>query len=284
MVGYAVARAPVDGGLWRSSPLVDDIVGLSTAIREGNWVDAALPGVATLMDGIATAIDPLGSLIAWGIGWVLDHINPLKTWLNDLTGNAGAIIGFAQTWSNVATRLQEESQFLAHRINGDLSGMWGDAVTAYRHKGDRVAKATHAVGVAASAVSSGLTLVSTLVQVVHDVVRDTISQVIGSCASALAWAATGVGIPYAIAVVSEKAAALSAKNSAKVTGLVRSVGKLDNLLTKLDNASPTSNARSANSVAAAGGRTHRTCRGRAARCPRPPVGSHIASARSRLRC
>jgi hypothetical protein len=140
------------------------------------------------------------------------------------------------------------------------------------------------VGVAASAVSGGLTLVSTLVQVVHDVVRDTISQVIGSCASALAWAATGVGIPYAIAVVSEKAAALSAKISAKVTGLVRSVGKLDNLLTKLDNASPTSNARSANSVAAAGGRTHRTCRGRAARCPRPPVGSDIASARSRLRC
>lgn len=227
-------------------------VGLSTAIREGNWVDASLPGVATLMDGIATAIDPLGSLIAWGIGWVLDHINPLKSWLNDLTGNAGAIIGFAQTWSNVATRLQEESQFLAHRINGDLSGMWGDAVTAYRHKGDRVAKATHAVGVAASAVSGGLTLVSTLVQGVHDVVRDTISQVIGSCASALAWAATGVGIPYAIAVVSEKAAALSAKISAKVTGLVRSVGKLDNLLTKLDNASPTSNARSANSVAAAG--------------------------------
>ena len=45
---------------------------------------------------------------------------------------------------------------------------------------------------------------------------------------------TGVGIPYAITVVSERAAALSAKISAKVTGLIRSIGKLDTLLTKLD--------------------------------------------------
>ena len=216
--------------------LIDDIVGLSTAIREGNWVDAALNGVATAMDGLATAIDPVGSLIAWGIGWVLDHVDPLKTWLNELTGNAGAIIGFAQTWANVSTRLQEQAQFLSYRANADLSGMYGDAVTAYLGKSQRVSQAVQAVGVASHAVASGLQLVSTLVQVVHDLVRDTISQVIGSCASALGWAATGVGIPYAITVVSERAAALSAKISAKVTGLVRSVKKLDGLLTKLDNA------------------------------------------------
>lgn len=125
----------MDGGLWRSSPLVDDIVGLSTAIREGNWVDAALPGVATLMDGIATAIDPLGSLIAWGIGWVLDHINPLKSWLNDLTGNAGAIIGFAQTWSNVATRLQGSR---SSWLTGSTATCPACGVTRSRHTGIRV--------------------------------------------------------------------------------------------------------------------------------------------------
>ncbi len=237
MSANPLVAGPVDTATATSGTgLIDDIVGLSTAIREGNWVDAALNGVATVMDGLATAIDPVGSLIAWGIGWVLDHVDPLKSWLNDLTGNAGAIIGFAQTWANVSTRLQEQAQFLSYRASADLSGMYGDAVTAYLGKSQRVTQAVHAVGVASNAVAGGLQLVSTLVQVVHDLVRDTISQVIGSCASALGWAATGVGIPYAITVVSERAAALSAKISAKVTGLVRSVKKLDGLLTKLDNA------------------------------------------------
>ena len=59
------------------------------------------------MDAVATAIDPLGTLIAWGVGWVLDHIDPLKSWLNDLTGDAGRVIGFAQTWANAAGALQE---------------------------------------------------------------------------------------------------------------------------------------------------------------------------------
>ena len=48
---------------------------------------------------------------ATGIGWVLDHVEPLKSWLNDLTGNA---------------------------------------VTAYLGKSHRVTHAVHAVGVASN--------------------------------------------------------------------------------------------------------------------------------------
>jgi hypothetical protein len=231
----ALVAGPVDTATATSGTgLIDDIVTLSTAIHEGNWVDAALAGVGTALDAVATAIDPLGSLIAWGVGWVLDHIDPLKSWLNDLTGDAGRVIGFAQTWANTSAALQEQAQVLLHRATSDLAGMYGEAVTAYQQRADHLAKAVSTLGTASAAIAGGLQLVSTLVQVVHDLVRDTISQVIGSCTSALAWAATGVGIPYAITVVSERAAALSAKISAKITGLIRSIGKLDTALTKLD--------------------------------------------------
>ncbi len=213
--------------------LIDDVVSLSTAVRDGNWVDAALAGVGTAMDALGTAIDPLGTLIAWGVGWLLDHVDPLKTWLNQLTGNAGAVIGFAQTWNNVATALDAEAEFLAHRIASDLSGMFGEAITAYTARANQAAATLNAIAHASTGISGGLQLVATLVQVVHDLVRDTISQVIGSCTSAIAWAATGIGIPYAISVVSEKAAALSAKIGSKVSGLVRSIGKLDTALTSL---------------------------------------------------
>ncbi len=213
--------------------LIDDVVSLSAAIRDGNWVDAALAGLGTAMDALGTAIDPLGSLIAWGVGWLLDHLSPLKDWLDDLTGNPGAVLGFAGTWSNVATALDDQAQQLAHRTQSELAGMFGPAITAYTDRANHTAATLNAIAHGAGAISTCLQMVSTLVQVVHDLVRDTISQVIGSCTSAIAWAATGIGIPYAISIVSEKAAALSAKISAKITGLVRSIGKLDTALTTL---------------------------------------------------
>ena len=81
MSANPVVAGPVDTATATSGTgLIDDIVTLSSAVHEGNWVDAALHGVAPVMDGIATALDPVGSLIAWGIGWVLDHVDPLKSW------------------------------------------------------------------------------------------------------------------------------------------------------------------------------------------------------------
>lgn len=235
MSANPLVAAPVDTATATSGTmLVDDVVTLAGAIREGDWLEAGLTGVAAAADAISTAIDPVGTLIAWGVGWLLDHVDPLKGWLNDLTGDAGAVIGFAQTWDNVARALGAEAQAFAQRVSGDLAGMSGAAVAAYAVKADRLARTAGAIATAAGAVSAGLRLASMVVQFVHDLVRDTISQVIGSCTSAILWAATGVGIPYAISVVSEKAVALSAKISAKIGQLLRSVLRLKGVLSKLD--------------------------------------------------
>ncbi len=218
--------------------LIDDVVQLCTAIQEGNWVDAALAGVATAVDALATAIDPVGTLIAWGVGWIIEHVEPLKGWLNDLTGDAGQVLGFAQTWGNIATHLSEQGTFFANRATTDLAGMYGTGLAAYVEAANGKLGTIGALAQASSAIGGGLQLAAMLVQFVHDLVRDTISQIIGSCSSALLWAATGVGIPYAISIVSSKAASLSATISAKVTGLVRSLTKLKGLFTKLDELMP----------------------------------------------
>ena len=52
----------------------DDIEQLSEAIENKSWVSGALAGVALGVDTIAYVSDPLGTLMAWGIGWVFDHI------------------------------------------------------------------------------------------------------------------------------------------------------------------------------------------------------------------
>ena len=78
--------------------LIEDGESLAQAIKSGDWVAGGLAAFSTIADGIAAVIDPLGQLIAMGMGWLMEHIEPLKGWLNDLTGDAGEVAGFAATW------------------------------------------------------------------------------------------------------------------------------------------------------------------------------------------
>ena len=53
---------------------------------------------------------------------------PVKGWLNDLTGDAGEVQGFAQTWANVAAALNGSGAELT-RILSDV-----DTLDGLRHR------------------------------------------------------------------------------------------------------------------------------------------------------
>ena len=77
-------------------------------------------------------------------------------------------------------------------------------------------------------MATGLQIASTIVQVVHDLVRDILSQLVGS---AISWATeavvtVGLATPWIISQVSSRVASWTAKISGKLTGLLRSCGKV----------------------------------------------------------
>lgn len=214
--------------------LLDSGTQLAAAVRSGDWVAGGMAAFGTVMDAAATAMDPLGSLFAAGLGWLMDHLEPLKGWLNDLTGDAGEVQAFAQTWANIATQLQASGDELV-RILGDLDEQAGEAIEAYRRfQTDAAAHLSSAAGLA-GAMSTGLSIASTIVQVVHELVRDVISQLVGS---AISWAAqivftVGLGTPWVISQVCSRVASLAAKVGSKLTSLIDSIRALATLLDKL---------------------------------------------------
>ena len=80
---------------WSGTGVAESIHDLAQALQGGSWLEVGLAGVGAALDVAATVVDPFGSLIAAGLGWLMDHLQPLKGWLEDLTGDAGAVAGFA---------------------------------------------------------------------------------------------------------------------------------------------------------------------------------------------
>src|SRR6476646_5616516 len=164
--------------------LAYDIQQTSLALRNHDWASLALIGVADGLDTAATVSDPFGSLLAAGAGWLMDHFEPLKGWLDDLTGDAGAVEAFSGSWEGVAARLETATEDLRVRVHTDLAHMEGDAIESYRSYVDRLAEHVRGVQEGAEGMAGALRFAAAMVEAVHGIVRDAIAQVVGS---ALSW-------------------------------------------------------------------------------------------------
>ena len=236
MSGESLIAAPRDTASPLSGTLLlEDGAGLVSAINSRSWVDAAVSGAATALDAAAAVANPLATVVAMGVGWVLDHIEPLKSWLNDLTGDAGQVQAFAGTWHNIDAAIGELAGRLERRVTGDLYEIAGAAADAYRALQADLAKMLGAAGTWAGAMGTGLEIAATIVQAVHDIVRDAISQIGGMAVQSAAEVALsgGLATPAVVARVATKTASTAASIGRKVTGVERSLRSLEGLLEKL---------------------------------------------------
>lgn len=207
---------------------------LCTAIQNGDWIAGGLSAFSLALDTVSTVIDPIGTAIAMGIGWLLEHMEPLKSWMNQLTGDAGQVAGFAQTWANIGTHLHETGAQLQHSLQ-NISALSGETVTAYRNLHSEAAEHVIAAGNWANGIGKGMEIASMIVQIVHDLARDAIATIVGSLSSAALTTilTAGFGAPAAIAQVSSKVSALAARVGKYVNKLVDAVTSLTRYLDEL---------------------------------------------------
>ena len=225
-------------GPWAGAGLVESVADLATAVGDGAWLDVALGGVGVVADTVAAVSDPLGELLGAGLGWLMEHLDPLDAWLDDLTGDPALVGAFAATWQGLGERLGGAGDELDRVVGVDLEDMSGDAVAAYRVRATQLSGVCRGLGRGAGAVATGLGLATTVVQVVHDVVRDALAQVVGA---AISWATelvctVGLATPWIIEQVTTRVASLAAGVGAKVTATIASAHALRDLLGQLTGA------------------------------------------------
>ena len=224
------SRSAVSG-----SGVVEDIWGIAHGLSEGSWLETGLSSVSLVADAVGVGVDPLGTLIAWGAGWLIDHFGPLKSWMDEFLGDADSVRADAATWSNVAQAMGECADALEQDEKNLMGEQVGATATAYRAANQDTISALRTASGAADAMGRATSVLAEVVGLVHDLLRDAISAIVGTLASAIieAIATFGLAIPLIIAQVQVKVGAKATQMAAHVTGVLKSARALAHNLTHL---------------------------------------------------
>ena len=227
-----VAEVKESETVWSGSRLIEDGFDLKEAFESKSWVAGGLATAATAADTAAAVMDPLGEALSTGIGWIIEHLWPLKDWLNELAGDSDAVAAAASTWTNIGTKLNSCASELDTVCSSRLAGQESLAVATFKTLQAGSASHLRMTGEVAGAISGGLTLASVIVRVVHDMVRDAIADVIGKLTSKAAIMAVSLGTaaPWAVSSVAADVSSWVTRLSKEVADVVLSSKNLKNLL------------------------------------------------------
>ncbi|ATY10265.1 hypothetical protein CU254_07170 [Amycolatopsis sp. AA4] len=215
-------------------PLLEDATGLKDAIESKNWAAVAIGAVGTALDVLTAVMDPFGAIFAAGVGWLMEHVGPLKEALDALTGNADEIKAQAETWTNVAKELEGVSAELTELVKKDLQDWQGEAADTYRKKAEDTSALIASAQKGSEGAASGVKTAGEIVAAVRSLVRDTIADLIGHLIS---WAlqvvfTLGIGMAWVVPQVISAVAKTASKISQVTTKLVKALKALIPLLKK----------------------------------------------------
>ena len=232
-----VAEVKESETVWSGSRLIEDGFDLKEAFESKSWVSGGLAVAATAADTAAAVMDPLGEALSTGIGWIIEHLSPLKDWLNELAGDSDAVAAAASTWTNIGTKLSSCATSLDTVCSSRLAGQESLAVATFKTLQAGSASHLRMTGEVAGAISGGLTLASMIVRMVHDMVRDAIADVIGKLTSKAAIMAVSLGTaaPWAVSSVAADVSSWVTRLSKEVADVVLSSKNLKKLLDKAEN-------------------------------------------------
>lgn len=240
-------KAPTDPAWHTGLGAVSSVFTVAGDLQSGNWVAAGLDGGLAGIVIADTVVDPIGAAISAGVGFIIDHLEPLRTWFNDLTGDHAAVAAYAGTLNNVAAGLTAEADTLVRMVGRDFGEQAGEIVAAYQAMMSDIVTGMQALAAASEATATAMKIASAIVMVVHNTVRDAIAGIVAEAikAAAALIMTLGAGTPFVIASVAEEVGRQAIVIGGRIAQLLHTVKALSDLMTKLKTTLTTTMAKNA---------------------------------------
>ena len=194
----------------------DDALGPIGDIRDaviqldaGDWKGGAESALSAVQGIGELALGGLGGLISYGVDILLNYVDPLKFWMDQLTGDSAQVNGLAMTWASIGDSLRSTASELDSGSSSAMQNMKGESVSRYLSRQGQVVASINTLADASATVGSAVAKAAELVKKTHDYVCKLISDIIGEAVEGVAFAGLtlGASLVKAAVVVGERAIA-----------------------------------------------------------------------------
>ena len=69
----AVANPGINTDPWAGVWIAEDIETILAGVKSGSWIDVTLGAVSAGLDALAFVSDPIGSLLQYGVAWIIER-------------------------------------------------------------------------------------------------------------------------------------------------------------------------------------------------------------------
>ena len=220
--------------------VVESAVGLYDGVESGSWVEGGLGAAGAGLETLGLVLDPVGTLVSYGVAWLMEHVQPLSDALDWLAGDPDTIASYAVTWRNVAAAVQQAGADFGAAVGEGTAGWQGQAAEGYRAHTARQIEQLTAAGTGAQTVGSVVEGAGVLVGVVREVVRDLVAECVSTLIARIPqWLAeigltVGIATPHVVASAVALIARWVDRISEVIIKLTRSLGNLMPLIRRLD--------------------------------------------------
>ncbi|MBN6036177.1 WXG100 family type VII secretion target [Amycolatopsis sp. 195334CR] len=175
-------KTPVKSAL-QGAGLVQDIAGGREQLAQGDWTEGLLSLAAGGLDAgmkikdIQGGGNPVEMLISMGLGWVVEHLSPMKDWLDQLTGNQDELDLTVQTWAEISKQVQATAEELNATVQQDCATWTGTSADRYREYIQRRLDTLVQLSDDAKSCAGLIDVAKTVLAVVRNLIRDLITDV-----------------------------------------------------------------------------------------------------------
>lgn len=219
--------------------LVDSANATAQAAYSEDWGEFAASGGVLALDAMVTAVDPVGSALAAGVGWLMEHFEPLTELLDFVAGDPDAITAGVETWNSVKEELQALAKEFPGTAEQQTSDWSGQAKDAYAKQigtyADGLESLSISAGTASSTLATAGTMVATCRAIIRDIVAAIVAELIKGAIAALAGSVVSFGATVAgyLAYAAGRIGMTVAKITAKISSLLAKLGKAGAQLAKV---------------------------------------------------
>ncbi|OXM43007.1 hypothetical protein [Amycolatopsis alba] len=185
---------------------VQDLAGGVEKLANGDWTEGLLSLAGAVPDIIEVIKNPLETLMSWGFGWIIEHVDFLKEPLNWVSGDQDALDLEVQKWLEVGKYVKTTAEKLTDEVQKNCMEWSGAAADAYRSYVQKQLNGYREIVRLAERAGSIINICKTVLSVVRTIIRDLITDTLAKIVMIIARypppaypaALAAEGVPFAI--------------------------------------------------------------------------------------